>query len=191
MLSKKHPKKILFFRESTFKVAELIFTYPNRVFHLRLLEKETGFSTTAIISSIEELESYSIVLIQQGPLTKNISANIDSYEYNYYKLVFNIYRLKKYGFIDSLIEIYQTPETIALFGSYAKGEDIEESDIDFLVISTHKPQQTLLNNFILKMEKELKRKVNIHHIPNLKKSSDAFRNTAANGIVLYGYLKVI
>ncbi len=191
MLPKKDNGKILFFRESTFRVAELIFSYPNRVFHLRLLEKETGFSTTAVLSSVQELLSYNLVHIEEGSLTTNISANLDSEAYRFYKLVFNLYRLKRYCFIDQLIEVFQTPETIVLFGSYARGEDIEESDIDLLVLSLNKPSKARLSSLVGSMEKELKRKVTIHHLPHLHKSSDAFKNTVANGIVLHGYLRVL
>ena len=40
-------------------------------------------------------------------------------------------------------------------------------------------------------EKELKRKINIHILPSLHQSYKEFKNTAANGIVLHGYLKII
>jgi len=188
MSQKKDKDKILFFRESTFKIAELIFNYPNRIFHIRLLEKETSFSTTAVISSIEELAKYNIVKIEETPLTKNVRANLESEAYRFYKIVFNLYRLKRYLFVDQLIEAYNNPQAIVLFGSFAKGEDIEESDIDILVLSSNKPQAKIALSSI---EKILNRKISLHVLPNLEKSSPEFKNNVANGIVLHGYLKVI
>lgn len=183
--------KILFFRESTFKIAGLIFNHPNKSFHVRMLEKESGFSTTAVLSSAQELASYEIVKIEDTPITKNIKADLDSEAYRSYKLVFNLYRLKKYLFVDQLIGSY-SPETIVLFGSFAKGEDIEESDIDILIITSNKPKmQPSLISFLSNMEKNFNRKINIHVLPNLEKSSPEFRNNIANGIVLHGYLKVV
>ena len=190
MSQKKDKGKILFFRESVFKVAELIFNYPNKTFHIRMLEKETGFSTTAIIDSVNELKKYDIIQIEETPLTTNIKANIESEAYRFYKLVFNLYRLKRYGFIDNLINIFNNPEAIVLFGSFAKGEDIEESDIDILVISSQKNNENL-EDFLNVFEKELNRKINIHIFPSLNKSSTEFKNAVANGIVLHGYIKVI
>ena len=190
MSQKKDKGKILFFRESVFKVAELIFNSPNKTFHIRMLEKETGFSTTAIIDSINELKNYEIIKIEETPLTTNIKANFDSEAYRFYKLVFNLYRLKRYGFVDELIEIFDNPEAIVLFGSFAKGEDVEESDIDILVISSYQ-HQVELNDFMNKFEKELNRKINIHILPSLVKSSKEFKNAVANGIILHGYLKVL
>ena len=78
MSQKKDKNKILFFRESVFKVTELIFNYPNKTFHIRMLEKETGFSTTAVIDAITELKEYNIIQVEETPLTTNIKANLES-----------------------------------------------------------------------------------------------------------------
>ena len=190
MSQKKDKNKIIFFKESIFRVAEIIFNYPNKTFHIRLLEKETGFSTTAVIDSIKELKKFDIIQIEETPLTTNIKANLESEAYRFYKIIFNLYRLKRYLFVDRLVEIFNNPEAIVLFGSFAKGEDIEESDIDILVISTQKNYENLddsVNNF----EKLTNRKINIHILPSLDKSSNEFKNAVANGIVLHGYLKVL
>lgn len=190
MLHKKDKAKILFFRESVFKVAELIFNYPNKIFYIRMLEKEIGFSTTAITSAVEELKSFRIVQVEETDLAKNVKANIDSDAYRFYKQVFNLYRLKRYGFVDKLIEIFHNPEAIILFGSFAHGEDIEESDIDFLIISSIENQKKS-NDFLNVFEKEFNRKIDIQLLKTLEKSSNEFKNAVANGIVLHGYLKVV
>ncbi|MFH0875886.1 MAG: nucleotidyltransferase domain-containing protein [archaeon] len=182
--------KILFFRESTFKVAELIFNFPNKTFHVRLLEKETGFSTTAVNSSVEELADYSIVKIEETPITKNIKADLESDAYRFYKQIFNLYRLRRYQIINNLVKAYNNPKAIVLFGSFAKGEDIEESDVDLLIITNNKPEE-FLNKSIIRIEKILNRKISIHAFPNLDNSSAEFKNAVTNGIVLHGYLKVI
>lgn len=188
MLQRKDKKKLFLFKEPVFKVAELIFTYPNKSFHIRLLEKKTGFSTTAIVAAIEELEEHNLIIREETTLTKNIKANLDAEEYRFYKRICNIYRLKTSGFVDELIKMYNFSETIVLFGSFAKGEDIEESDIDILVVSAHKSPKKINN--VSTYETTFQRKINVHIIPNFKKSSKEFKNTIANGIVLYGYLKV-
>ena len=54
MLQKKY--KELLFRESIFRVAECIFKEPNKIFHIRMLQKETGFSTTAVKDSVKKLK---------------------------------------------------------------------------------------------------------------------------------------
>lgn len=155
-----------------------------------MLERETGFSTSAVIDAINRLSGYGIIKIEETPLTTNIKANLESEAYRFYKLVFNLYRLKRYLFIDKLIELFSNPEAIVLFGSFAKGEDIEESDIDILVISSQRNNENL-EDFVNLFKKELNRKINIHILPSLAKSSNEFKNAVANGIVLHGYLKIL
>ncbi|MBL7169758.1 MAG: nucleotidyltransferase domain-containing protein [Candidatus Aenigmarchaeota archaeon] len=188
MSQKNNRRKILFFRESSFKVAELIFNYPNKIFHIRKLAKETGLSTTAVISATEELEEFEIVKVEKTDITTNIKANLESDSCIFYKKVFNLYRLERYAIIEELKRFFR-PEIIVLFGSFAKGEDIEESDIDVLIISN---VVDILDNVNLsKYEKLLNRKINLHILPSLEKSSNEFKNTIANGIVLHGYLKLL
>ncbi|MBN1645365.1 nucleotidyltransferase domain-containing protein [Candidatus Woesearchaeota archaeon] len=187
MLQKKDREKILFFRESCFKIAGLIFNYPNKKFHIRELAKKTKLSTTAVISSIKDLKNFKIIKLYKTDLTTDVQADLESESYFFYKKIFNLYRLERYSIIQTLKESFRA-ETIVLFGSFAKGEDIEESDIDILILSKSKlPKEPDLSI----PEKELNRKINLHVLKSLDKSAPEFKNSAANGIVLYGYLKVI
>ena len=186
MSQKNNRRKILFFRESSFKVAELIFNSPNKTFHIRKLAKEAGLSTTSIISATEELEKFEIVKIEKTYLTTNIKANLGADTYIFYKKIFNLYRLERYAIIEQLKRTFH-PETIVLFGSFARGEDIEESDVDILIITNRKEVEIDLDAY----EKLLNRKINLHVLSSLEKSSSEFKNSIANGIVLHGYLKVL
>ena len=69
-----------------------------------------------------------------------------------------------------------------MFGSFAKGEDIEESDLDILILTSRKAD---ISNFLQACEKEFNRKINLHILPSLEKSSYTFKNAVANGIVLH------
>jgi predicted nucleotidyltransferase len=187
MLQKKDNQ--LLFRQSSFYVAKAIFDHPNETFHLRELAAKTGFSTTAVRSAIDELSSFDIITIEDTKITKNVKANLDSESYRAYKTIFNLYQLRNSGFVDMLVEIFGNPQTIVVFGSFAKGEDIEESDIDILVLSHLCPN--IKDNAFLQYEKKFNRKINIHNLASLGKSEDAFKNAVANGVVLHGYLKVV
>lgn len=72
-----------------------------------------------------------------------------------------------------------------LFGSYAKGEDTKESDIDIAIITGQKdcPEFEAY-------EGHLKRKISLHLIENMKNEKREFINSLANCIVLYGYFEV-
>ena len=77
------------------------------------------------------------------------------------------------------------PKSIIVFGSYAKGEDIEDSDIDIFVECEE--EKLDLEPF----EKQLKRKVQFHFKENFKAYSKELRNNIINGIILRGYLEVV
>ncbi|MBI4020680.1 MAG: nucleotidyltransferase domain-containing protein [Candidatus Aenigmarchaeota archaeon] len=181
------PTAIPFGTRVGFGVARVFFAFPNKTFHLRELAHKTGFSTTAVSACIEELKTYGIVRIVDNPLAKDITANTESQKYTDYKRVFNLYQLSR-GFVDVLRDLY-TPEAIVVFGSFAKGEDIEESDIDLLVITNRKRSDA--GDVLRPYEVAFSRKIDLHVLPSLDHSPAEFKNAVANGVVLHGYVKVV
>ena len=77
------------------------------------------------------------------------------------------------------------PNVIVLFGSYRKGEDTEESDIDLFLECPG--EEISLGRF----EKKLKRKVQLHFKTNFNDYPKELKNNISNGIVLDGYLEVL
>ena len=134
------------FRGSTYKVLELVFGRPNYTFHLRKLAKETGLSTTAVAKNIKELEKNEVIDVENTELTKNIKANTSSEEYRSLKRVFNLYQLEYHGLVKLLRKTFN-PKVIVLFGSFSKGEDIEESDIDLLILTNQKKKSVNLGKY--------------------------------------------
>lgn len=187
MSRKKDKRKILFFRESVFKIAELLFNKPNTTFHIRWLAKAAGVSTTAVVRTLEEL--HEIIIVEKTAITTNVKANVESEAYRFYKRILNLYRLERFNIIQTLKDTYKA-KTIVLFGSFAKGEDEEESDIDILILTNHKEVPNI-SDYIAECEKLLNRRINFHILSSLEKSSSEFKNAIANGIVLHGYIKVI
>jgi len=73
------------------------------------------------------------------------------------------------------------PKAIIVFGSYSRGEDIETSDIDLIVVSKIKK-----NINFSKLEKLFKRNINMIIIEDLKMLDNNIRKKALNGIVIHG-----
>ncbi len=187
MVEKKYSYPLL--KITTFRVAKLIFQTPHTVFHVRKLAKETELSTTAVLQAVKELEEAGIVMVEKTELTTNIKANLGSETYLSYKRIFNLYLLEQCKVVSLLYNTLH-PKAIVLFGSYARGEDEEESDIDFLIISHTKTDEKLKKE-LLRCEETLGRKISLHILHSLEKSSKEFKNSIANGIVLSGYVKVV
>ncbi len=174
-------------------VKKCIFNEPHKMFYLRELSRITGFSTTAITTTLDILEKEKIITITEDNISKKIKANINAEEYRYNKMSYNLQRLIELNSIQEIKEKFSNPECIVLFGSFAKGEDIEQSDIDFFILSSLKKEiyWKKLLKIKEKIEKELFRKISFYVLPSLEKSEKEFKNALANGIVLHGYLKVV
>ncbi len=75
-------------------------------------------------------------------------------------------RLNKNIILLSLIKKYYSPEKIILFGSYARGDYNEKSDIDIYVISNLNEDENIRN--ILKFSNSLKQEIQIINVnPNI------------------------
>ena len=127
----------------------------------------------------------------QGLLKKRITGGLvlikadkDAEGFKQVKRSYNLLSMYKTGLVEYLNEHYGRPEAIILFGSYSRGEDTEDSDVDIGIITTRSGQPELA-----KMEKLIGRKIRIQEILR-EKADAAFWNTLANGIILSGYLEL-
>ena len=131
-------------------------------------------------------------LIKEGILTTVKTGNVvfytaDRANYNFVleKQLFNLRQIYTSGIID-YIRIELSNPTIILFGSYAKGEDTENSDID-LYIETSSKKIINLKQF----EKNLQRKVQVFLHGNISEiKNNHLANSILNGIVLNGFVEV-
>ncbi|MBW2995376.1 nucleotidyltransferase domain-containing protein [Candidatus Woesearchaeota archaeon] len=71
--------------------------------------------------------------------------------------------------------------TIILFGSYSRGEDIINSDIDVAVIGR---KEKKINT--AKFEKILERKIHISSYDTFSKINKTLKENLCNGIVIFG-----
>jgi len=106
------------------------------------------------------------------------------------KKAYNVDQLYGSGLIAYLLEELAYP-TIVLFGSYAKGENHESSDIDIFVLADEKKHPDLT-----KYEKALGAKIQLflhtrEEFTQLKKTNKELINNVLNGIRLEGYLEVL
>ncbi|MEK6938645.1 MAG: nucleotidyltransferase domain-containing protein [Nanoarchaeota archaeon] len=75
--------------------------------------------------------------------------------------------------------------TIILFGSYSRGEDLINSDIDIAVIGR---KDKLID--LGKYEKELERQINIHFYDSFTKIHKNLKENLCNGILLTGGIEL-
>jgi predicted nucleotidyltransferase len=106
------------------------------------------------------------------------------------KLAHNIRKLRESGLIDFLIDKYNHPEAIILFGSFRKAENIPGSDVDLLIVTPLKKEIDFKD-----FEKKLNQQKHILNnsrteIERMKTKNKELLNNLINGIVLEGFWEV-
>jgi len=139
-------------------------------------------SPPAVMKALPDLEKEALVKIKQDKETKrwSIELNRDNHKIMQLKRADNLQLIYETGLADFLEKEF-AGATIILFGSYSRGEDIINSDIDIAVIGRNDKQIDLT-----KYEKELERRVNINFYDSFKIIHKNLKENLFNGIILAG-----
>jgi predicted nucleotidyltransferase len=173
-------------KDNKIRILKLFFEGPNERLHLREVARRVGLSATGAMKILRALEKESLLEKERAAVTVVYRGNYDNEKFIALKRALNLYSLNSSGLVSELVDFFKIPECIVIFGSYAKGEDTRESDIDIAVMTNMKEYPELGV-----YEVDLKRKISLHLIENIKNEEKDFINTLANGIVIYGYLEVL
>ena len=166
-------------------IAEYFFINPTARLRVRQIERELGLPLPSVINYVKELEKDGILQKKQMANVVFISADMESSSFLLEKKLFNIKKLYSCGLINFLSSELSNP-SIIVFGSFAKCEDVEDSDID-LYIETHSKMSPSLERF----ERILKRKIQIFKYPTIKKVPNLhLANNIINGVLLNGFVEV-
>ncbi len=167
---------------TTYKILQLFFDFPSKRFQLREICRLVKLGMPSVTLHIKRLVKEDLIeKIEEGIYPSYIATNNEIFKL--YKRNDIIIRIHESG-LTEFLEGEFTPDAIILFGSASRGEDIENSDIDLLIISKKKPVN------LMKFEKKLNRKINILYESSTKNLPNELLNNIINGIVIYGYLKV-
>lgn len=170
---------------SMYKIVEIFFNEPTKAHYLIEVSRKSKLAHTSAKSYLISLKKDGIIketIEKKGKRNFPIyTASLDNSGYKNYKKIFNLDKILDSGLIDFLRDKFM-PESIILFGSYSRGEDIEDSDIDLFIES--KKQEINLQKF----ETKLKRKISLHFNENFGNYSKELKNNIINGEILYGYL---
>jgi predicted nucleotidyltransferase len=110
----------------------------------------------------------------------SIQINRDNHKVMQLKRANNLKQIYESGLADFLEKEF-AGASIILFGSYSRGEDIINSDIDIAVIG-RKDKEVDVESY----EKLLERKININIYESFKSIQKHLKENLCNGIVLYG-----
>src|SRR3989344_2404847 len=116
-------------KNSNFIVLEAFFDNPTREFHARELSRKTGLSIFSVLGAIKALSRNGFVLAHKKGNMKIVKAT-NSTGFIRAKRIRNLEKIYECGLVDYINGAYNNPEAIILFGSYSRGDDVENSDIE-------------------------------------------------------------
>ena len=154
-------------------------------FQLRELSRKTNLATPSVKKYLGELEKEGLIIKSKHRIYSYpvYYAKRDEENFKFLKKLDMLMLIKESGLLDHLSEKCM-PDTIILFGSAARGEDLKNSDIDLYLLC--KERKLDLNKF----EEKIKRRIGLFFNEDFNKLSEELKNNIINGIILEGYLKV-
>lgn len=170
-------------RYNKYTVLKLFLDSPLEEFRLREIARLTKISPPSVMNYLKEFEKEGLIKRIKKREVPFYQALRDDQNFKIYKKISIIYELHKSGLIAFLWEKI-SPEAIVLYGSFARGESIENSDIDLFILGKEKPLD--IHDF----EKKLNKEIHLFFKGTLKEMSRELKNNVLNGIILKGYLKV-
>lgn len=167
------------------RVREYFFVHPTIKLRVRKIERMVGIPLPAAIRYTKELEKEGILKTIRIEKVVFYAADRSSKQFLLEKRLFNLRLLYTTGLVDHLAREYDNP-TMIVFGSYALGEDTEESDID-LYLEMKKRDIQGMRLF----ERRLQRKLQFFQYTTINiLENKELANTIINGITLNGFLDV-
>lgn len=186
-LRKVSPEEVL---TAYHRVMTWFFAYPAEDFTLNELHTSVGMAKTTAREAVNLLLKDGFLDIKTIGRLWRIRAN-PKHEYFYTKkIAYNLAMVYESRLLDQINKNHPNSLAVVLFGSYRKGDDIPESDLDIAVeILGGEPIKVMELGVISQFGYRQNVKVNLHVFSRNKIDLNVFSNIA-NGIVLQGFLEV-
>lgn len=176
----KDPKDRLY-HQTPLKILSFLSRYPEKIFSEREIQN-------AIRASIGSVNQTLKLLLELDIVTRERKGNVFLYQVNsanfllkYFKIFENL--LYIYDFVK---EVKPYASEIVLYGSCAKGENNEDSDIDIFIKTEYKAKvRKIVNKYRIREDKLKAVILDPLEIASSKKSDEVFYNEIRKGIVLW------
>ncbi len=164
------------------EILRLLFIKVGISLNQRGIAKILGVSQPAVMKALPVLEKEGLVNLDQDKESKrwSIKLNRDNHKVIQMKRVDNFKQIYESGFVD-FIESEFAGATIIIFGSYSRGEDNIDSDIDIAIIGRKKKDVN-----IEKYNQLFERIININYYDSWNKIHKHLKENLCNGFIIAG-----
>ena len=166
-----------------YKLLRLFLDSPTESFRLREIARLTKISPPSVINYLKEFEKDGLIRRQIKREIPFYNSIRDNSNFILYKKISILFELNNSGLIDYLWDKL-SPEAIILYGSFSRGESIENSDVDLFILGKNK------NIDLINFEKKLNKRLHILFKESTKEIPNELKNNILNGVILKGYIKV-
>lgn len=176
--------------DAYWRVQYLFFAFPDKVLSLSDIANLLDIHKTTANKCIKLLAEQKFLNIEVIGRVWRISCNNRHSFLITRKVPYHLQLIYETGIVEAIKQKVPSAKSITLFGSYRKGDDVAQSDIDIAVEVVDQTQEAIKQIGVVKklgMRKDVP--INIHIFTRKKISLNLFNNIA-NGIVLDGFLEV-
>ena len=164
------------------EILRLLFVKMGVLVNQRQIAKALNVSQPAVMKALPNLEKEGFIAVKKDKETKRWAINLNQSNHKVMQLkrADNLKQIYESGLSDFLEKEF-AGATIILFGSYSRGDDTLNSDIDIAVIG-RKEKIANLEQF----EKVLGRKIRVNFYNSFKEIHKNLKENLFNGIILSG-----
>jgi predicted nucleotidyltransferase len=168
------------------RMLKVFFENPEKKFNLKEVSITLNLAHTSVKRELNGLIKDNLIKKENEKRGKR---NFPIYLANLNEKFFSVKKISneeeiiKSGIVEFLVK-ETLPNSIILFGSYSRGEDLIGSDVDLFVESSFKELD------LIKFEKRLKRKINLLFKKDINELKKETINNIINGRILYGVVKI-
>lgn len=173
------------------KILVFFFKNSSEEVYLRELSKRLKLSVFSVKTYAEKLLAEGLLFESRKGKERYFRANAENLAFRYLKISHNLQNILKSGLVGHVKNKVPVLTSVVVYGSVARGEDLEKSDLDILIIG--QKVQLSLTGF----EEKLGRKI----IPiffkwsewkkQAKENRGFYQNIIVDGIVVYGSMPVV
>lgn len=165
---------------------DVFFVNPTKKHYLMDISRTIRLAHTSVKKNLTQLKRLGLIIEETetrgGRNFPHYRAHRETKAFKRQKIIHNLSAIFDSGLIE-FIEEKLAPRSVLLFGSYLRGEDTEQSDIDVFIECGREEVDTS------PFERKLGRKIELHFNEAFDSYPKELKNNIINGIVLSGFLE--